>query len=223
MFGNADFIVAACEYLHRSAIFPESLPRERTTVILDGVEDNYVAGIPAKSLPGDFRSGRCHRLVRGKFRLQSIKRIEQLSLPRHKHYILGFSEPAKAVCRTTQSCVYVGPVVDRLEKIAHLKSFHVYYYETYMHEGPGMALLESLACGVPAVCLNWGGITEVIKDKVNGLVLNDTNKITESLRLLQQSPDLLSQLSKGATADFQDRLHVRHTASKYAQLFEHIL
>jgi glycosyltransferase involved in cell wall biosynthesis len=37
-------------------------------------------------------------------------------------------------------------------------------------EGQGLAVVESLACGVPVVCTNWQGVRELIQPGVNGIV-----------------------------------------------------
>jgi glycosyltransferase involved in cell wall biosynthesis len=37
-------------------------------------------------------------------------------------------------------------------------------------EGQGLAVVESLACGVPVVCTNWKGVRELIHHGVNGIV-----------------------------------------------------
>jgi len=39
-------------------------------------------------------------------------------------------------------------------------------------EGQGLAVVESLACGVPVVCTNWKGVRELIHHGVNGVVCN---------------------------------------------------
>lgn len=41
------------------------------------------------------------------------------------------------------------------------------------HEGTPMVLLEALASGLPVIAYNIGGISEIIKDKLNGFLLND--------------------------------------------------
>jgi glycosyltransferase involved in cell wall biosynthesis len=68
------------------------------------------------------------------------------------------------------------------------------------YEGLSFALLQSMACGVPAVVSNVNGNTDVITDKQEGLIVNVNNQteIEGAIKELLKSPDLLIQYGSAA-------------------------
>lgn len=69
-------------------------------------------------------------------------------------------------------------------------------------EGVPNALLEALAVGVPSISTDCsgGGPREVIKNGVNGILINPGNKemLTDAMRRILDNPDFAKQLSKNA-------------------------
>jgi len=61
------------------------------------------------------------------------------------------------------------------------------------YEGHSLALLQSMACGIPAIVSDVKGNIDVITDKVEGLVVNVNNQaeIESAIKKLSNSPDLL--------------------------------
>ena len=86
-----------------------------------------------------------------------------------------------------------------------------YYYQadvfvmTSLWEGLPTALLEAMACGVPAVVTNVGGMPAVVKDGENGYVL--TERDPERLAALIEQ----GYLNRDALS-----LAARQTAEKYS-------
>jgi glycosyltransferase involved in cell wall biosynthesis len=67
-------------------------------------------------------------------------------------------------------------------------------------EGLGVVLLEALACGVPIVASNVGGIPEVVTHGYNGLLVEpgDPEGLANSIIMLLSNEELRKKLSKGA-------------------------
>ena len=59
------------------------------------------------------------------------------------------------------------------------------------YEGIPISLMEAMACGLVPVCLNiHGGITELIENDKNGILVNDREEaFTEAIRMLKNNPD----------------------------------
>lgn len=76
---------------------------------------------------------------------------------------------------------------------------------TSLWEGLPTALLEALACGVPAVVTNVGGMPTVVQDDENGYVLRarDAEQLADLLARCYQNRDRLSPAA-------------RHTAERYS-------
>jgi len=225
-FLKCDYYVSVCEYLNQETRWPSYIHPNRRGVILNGVENEYLEKIDSLVLDGDFKTGRCHRLVQSKFKSDSLTwmdtKVAKL-IPGHRHYLLGQHTEARKLCKKSRSCTYVGPVSGRQKKMSYIKSLDMYFYETFAHEGASVAILESLACGVPVLCRDYGGNKELIVEGVNGFIVNDRKDFLNKMNYLAADPEQMAELKQSTIDDFNSRLHVRQTAAKYVQLFEELL
>lgn len=221
-FYDCDYFVSVCKFLHNKTKWEHFIDDSRKLIILNGVENDYIDELPDKQLPGKFKTGRCHRFVGSKFRVDSLtwfsKKVPKI-VPGVTHFLIGSNSSAKAICKTSKNLIYFGLITNRLKKMAIIKQFDMYFYETFAHEGASMAILESLACGVPVMCFARGGNTELVTHGVNGFIVGDRS---EALLLMQQmaASNFGIAMKKKAKDDFEKRLHIKHTACKYMQLFE---
>lgn len=222
-FKKCDLYVSVCGFLNKKTDWPDFIHETRKPVILNGIENDFIASLSAEPLKGKYKTGRCHRLVPSKFSIDSIDWMEQSVLPiipGFRHYIMGSHKSAEAASSGTNSVRYLGPVLDKNKKFSVLKSFDTYFYETSQNEGASIAILESLACGVPVICKRLGGNDELIVDGRNGFLVSDRNGFLSRMKQLSSDKDMLSGFKSRAAEDFDNRLHIRHTACKYMQLFE---
>jgi hypothetical protein len=225
-FRLCDFYVSVCDFLHEKTKWSEAIHPTRRISVLNGVENNYLNDIASYPLEGDFKTGRCHRLATGKFKLDSLDWMEdkvRMILPGHKHYLLGHNKQAETICSKSKSCHYFGEMLNRGVKMSIIKALDVYFYETSQQEGASIAVLESLACGVPVLCQNFGGNRELVKDGVNGYIVKDRKGFLARMTELSSDPDRLKALKQSTLTDFNNRLHVKHTACKYVQIFDRLI
>lgn len=221
-FIQCDAYVSVCQFLHDRTLFPEFINTSRRFVILNGVENKYIVDIEPSNLEGNFRTGRCHRMVPSKFSVDSLQWMKNTvfkEIPGFTHHIIGSHSEVKALTKKHSYLKYYGSITDRYKKMSIIKSLDVYFYETFQDEGASIAILESLACGVPVLCKKLGGCPELIKNGFNGFVVKDRHEYL--LRFLQlKNPNYLNQIKNQVLADFDSRLHIRHSACKYMQLIE---
>ncbi len=225
-FDRCDYYISVCEYLFKRTKWDPHIHPSRRLAILNGVETDYLKDIPAEKLAGGFKTGRCHRIVNSKFKIDSLRWIEKKlrkDISQHQHYIVGHSSHVKTFCKRSKTCHYFGAILDRKRKMGIIKGFDVYFYDTFQHEGASMAILESLACGVPVLCKKYGGTPELIQNGVNGYILRDLVGFQVRLKDLATNKQTLKNLKKTTQADFDTRLHVRHAACKYMQVFENLV
>lgn len=78
-----------------------------------------------------------------------------------------------------------------------MKNWHIFALSS-LWEGLPCAIIEAQLCGIPVVAYNVGGINEVIKDAINGFVVEPKNwkmlgeKIIEAIDLQENSNNLRS-------------------------------
>lgn len=225
-FDRCDYYISVCNYLHKRTKWPTYIHPTRRLTILNGVETEYLKDLAPEKLGGVFKTGRCHRLVNSKFKIDSLRWMEKKlrrDIPGHQHYIIGFSSHVKTFCRRAKSCHYFGAISDRKRKMSIIKALDVYFYETFQHEGASVAILESLACGVPVLCKSYGGCPELVLNGVNGFIMRDRGAFHIRLKDLSTNRNLLNKMKEATKQDFDKRLHVRHAACKYMQLFESLI
>jgi len=75
------------------------------------------------------------------------------------------------------------------------------YHDCYgaSHVAPelmGFALLESMACGTPAIGSRVGGMPEFIRHGETGFIYDNLSELTNQIRLLVDDPNLLEQMGQ---------------------------
>ncbi len=90
----------------------------------------------------------------------------------------------------------------------------------WMETGP-MVVLEAFAAGVPVLGSQLGGIAELVRDEVDGLLVPsaDVGAWSMALRRLQADPELLSRLQRG----IQPPRTMHATAAEMAALYHLLL
>ncbi len=66
--------------------------------------------------------------------------------------------------------VRVHPPAHGAEKLAFFRDADVFIYPSY-YEGMPMAVLEAMACGLPIVATNVGGLPDLVHDNINGILV----------------------------------------------------
>jgi glycosyltransferase involved in cell wall biosynthesis len=108
-------------------------------------------------------------------------------------------------------------------KVSIMKDWDLFLYETIRDEGISMAILESLACGVPVICSNHFGNKEIIEDGVNGYVFKDKHHAQKILTHLINHPKELAKLKETTKRHFVEKLDSRHMAYQYIKTMEEIM
>lgn len=92
-------------------------------------------------------------------------------------------------------------------------------------ESFGLAALEAMACRVPAIATNVGGIPELIDDGRNGLLfpLGDVDAMAEAAIALLSDPERLEEMSRTARQTAQDRFCTTRIIPLYEAYYREVL
>jgi glycosyltransferase involved in cell wall biosynthesis len=110
--------------------------------------------------------------------------------------------------------------VDRVG-LARLRAAADIFVLTSVSESCSMALLESIAAGIPAIATRVGGTCEVIEHGRTGLLVgaHDANELCAALTSLAGNAPLRRQFSEAGRALLSERFSWRLTALRYEALF----
>lgn len=225
LFKYCDLYISVCDFLKDRFLLDPQIHESRRISILNGIENNYIDDLAVYDVGDSFAIGRCHRLSNGKFKADSLRWMatKLTSIPSLKHYLIGHNVEAKAICKKHSCLEYLGPMMNRDKKMSVIKALDVYFYETFQHEGASIAILEALACGVPVLCKPLGGCPELVINGRNGFMAQDRSDFALRLKQLSSDDALLAKMHIATKHDFDARLHVRHAANKYVQIFERLM
>ncbi|MCM8784200.1 MAG: lipopolysaccharide heptosyltransferase II [Candidatus Omnitrophica bacterium] len=109
--------------------------------------------------------------------------------------------------------------IDNIVELLH--SLDLLVLATTTHEAFGRVLIEAGACGVPVVATQVGGVMDIIKDKVNGLLVSPGNPpelaeaITKLLRERGLAREFAQKARKYVEIDFSLRKMTEQTLLVY--------
>jgi len=109
------------------------------------------------------------------------------------------------------------------EKVAYIKRWDTFFYEIRGKEGTSMSLLESMACGVPALINNKPGNMEIIENGVNGFVYETRADAIKWLKDMSSNPNKLSDIKASTKELFLEKYDAEHMARDYVQVITEML
>jgi len=92
-------------------------------------------------------------------------------------------------------------------------------------ESFGLVLLEAMACGVPGIGTNIGGIPEVIEHGINGYVveLGDTDAVAKYAIDILKDEETLNRFRERALASVQSKFHSDNIIAQYEKLYDSLV
>ncbi len=94
------------------------------------------------------------------------------------------------------------------------------WYENYP-----FAIIETFACGKPAIGSRVGGIPELIKDTERGLIfeMGDTDDLCSTIKYLLNNPDLVQEMGKNAKDFVTRELSAEMHYKKLLEIYERVV
>lgn len=106
------------------------------------------------------------------------------------------------------------------DNINFFKSIDIFVLPS-KEEGLGSVLIEAMACGLPIVATDAGGIPELIKDNYNGIIVEkqNPNKLAEGIIKLIENPELRKKISENAKEEAK-KYSSRNMVIKTLEVYE---
>ena len=99
------------------------------------------------------------------------------------------------------------------------------YINTSQHEGFPMSLLEAMACGLPIIAPNVGGIMEMIVDGQEGFLLDGRNPKDYSYKCLEliMNKELIRRMGAASKEKINNEYSMDCMANNYYQLYNDVM
>lgn len=119
--------------------------------------------------------------------------------------------------------------VEFLGRIPH-KETPKYYQEASVfvlpsfNEGMSNAMLEALATGLPIISTNTGGAKELVKDGINGFIVEKENEedIAKKIIILIENPDFREKMGR-ESRKIAETMSWKKVAGKYLEVYNKII
>jgi colanic acid/amylovoran biosynthesis glycosyltransferase len=94
-----------------------------------------------------------------------------------------------------------------------------------LSEGIANVALEAMACGLPVVATDAGGMREAIDDGVNGFLvpLRDTEAMADRLVRLANNPELRAEMGRKARDRAVRDFDLKDQGRKFVELYQEVL
>ncbi|MCG2726209.1 MAG: glycosyltransferase family 4 protein [Elusimicrobia bacterium] len=133
-----------------------------------------------------------------------IKLAKRISSERHDTYFVfvGGGEKLKKIKQDiagenfSEYCRFIG----WREDVAEILKIADIFILTSLWEGLPRSLVEALKSGLPCLCYDTDGVSDILKSEKNGYLIRqgDTEDMYNKLKSLLQNDELLTKLSEGA-------------------------
>ncbi|MGM0834960.1 MAG: N-acetyl-alpha-D-glucosaminyl L-malate synthase BshA [Bacillota bacterium] len=153
--------------------------------------------------------------------IQSFYRIQKKVAS--KLLLVGDGPEISVVCKLVKELGITDKVLflGKQENVEDLLSISDLKLLLSEKESFGLVLLEAMACGVPSVGTNIGGIPEVIEHDVTGFLseVGEVENIADQAISILIDPDLHKRFSENSIQRVKDRFSSRYIVEQYEDLY----
>jgi len=99
------------------------------------------------------------------------------------------------------------------------------FVQPSLAEGMSNVLLEAMACGLPVIATRTGAATDIIRDGVNGLLVDagSAGHIRDAVQKIMSDDALARLLGNNARTTVEDTCSIESVARKYMELYSELL
>jgi glycosyltransferase involved in cell wall biosynthesis len=238
LLGRRDRVVAVGEAVRQALIVNEGLPPGRVEVVYNGIDTCTFGRDEARREPVRRELG----LDRDNFVILQVARLDYLKdhatavhtmsrvvakVPRARLVLVG-QGPEETTIRTLveregleDKVLFLGLRQD----VARLLQAADVFLLTSISEGIPLTLIEAMAAGLPIVCTNVGGTSEVVGDGETGYLApaKDEERLAACLAKLANDPGLRQHLGTAGQQRAREVFDEPQMAARYAEVYRGML
>jgi glycosyltransferase involved in cell wall biosynthesis len=225
----ADRIIAVSEGVKEYSIEEEGINPDKIEVIYNGIDLNNFPFRGSKEISlENIKAGVIARLREQKGHIFLIRALPQIinKYPGFRLKIIGGGELEsglkEAVSRLNLN-KYVEFFGDRQDILQILNELDLFILPS-LWEGLGMSVLEAQAVGVPVLVSNTGGLKEIVRDKINGVLFEpgDSGSIFEAIDWALRNKAELPKIVSAGRKNVEDNFDLRQKIKKYEEVYQEL-
>ena len=123
-----------------------------------------------------------------------------------------------------EGSIHIRSAVTGAEKIELFRSADIFVYPSY-HEGMPMAVIEAMACGLPIVATQVGGLPDLVCPPLNGLLVpaGRPDQLAEAIRQLVADPPLRYSMQAESFRRAQDDFDIEKLVVRLLGIYQSVL
>lgn len=147
--------------------------------------------------------------------------------PGVKLYLIGSGEREQELMALTKrtgsdKAIYFLGQIDHKQVVSMMADAYVLVLPTRF-EAFGLVIIEAMSVGTPVIASNIGGIPEIIRDGIDGILVpvEDDQALANAIKTLLRDPSLRSEMSKNVYERFLDKFELKKAVKKQADWVEY--
>ncbi len=146
-------------------------------------------------------------------------------LPESHIDIIGRGKFAEKYRRLAKKCGSNTNIIEQSidhDKVPELYRRYSFFVAPSRAEAQGLAMCEAMACGLPVIASNVGGIPEFVRDGIDGYLVPPDNPhaLTEAIKKLLSDANAFYRMSRNARASMVERCDAKMIVQKELELFK---
>ncbi|SDX72339.1 N-acetyl-alpha-D-glucosaminyl L-malate synthase BshA [Salimicrobium album] len=204
-------------------------------VVHNFVDEREYQHVDSRNLKQQFNIGEDEKVVIHVSNFRKVKRVEDVVRSFHliqqevtaKLVLVGDGPEFNKVYNLVEQLGIEEKVlfVGKQERVQELLSIADVKLLLSEKESFGLVLLEAMACGVPCIGTNIGGIPEVIDDGVDGYIVEvqDIEQVKEKALRILKDAQLSRSFSENAVRAVSEKFSAEKIVKQYEKLYEQVL
>lgn len=137
-------------------------------------------------------------------------------LPQYGFIWIGNQESVEYLGDIPANCHFLGNIVNAGAYCAQADLFML----PSNYEGLPMVIIEAMSCGVPVVASDVGGVSEIVRNDINGYTLpNRAELFAEKIETILSNENLYARMSKNALEIFERELTIDKMVEGYMAVY----